>query len=281
MQKILFALLISLALSAQLVFSQTVEETLQFAEEQFNLGNYTNSVLAYERAIYFEDNTSSETYFALANAYFNIKNIERAVRFYDNAIFLEKETSTRNEIIFRKCLALLSVKQFNQSIIALGSVNDFNDSEVKFKKQYFRSIAYFLKEDFDRSEKEFAKYISDLNLASNQHYIDYKLYNQKAAKIKPNLALWMSVFVPGSGQILYGNWKDGLNSLGLTAALVGLYFNYAIEFSLVEGYIVVLPWFQRYHKGGYLKAKETALKKQERYRAKAYAEILQLHPALF
>lgn len=120
-----------------------------------------------------------------------------------------------------------------------------------------------------------------MNLASNQHYNDLELYSQKAAKVKPNLAMWMSVFVPGSGQILYGNWKDGLNSMALTTALVGLYFNYVIEFSLVEGYLVVLPWFQRYHKGGYMKAKQTALNKQEEYRAKAYAEMLKLHPSLF
>jgi hypothetical protein len=163
----------------------------------------------------------------------------------------------------------------------LGAVNDFNNGEASLKKQYFKSIAYFLKEDFEQFEKIFIEYVADLNLESNQHFIDLEGYNLRAEKVKPNLAMWMSVFLPGSGQILYGNWKDGINSMALTAALVGLYFNYVIEFSLVEGYLVVLPWFQRYHKGGYLKAKETALKKQKEYRAKAYAEILQLHPALF
>jgi tetratricopeptide (TPR) repeat protein len=281
MQKILLVLLTSLFLSVQISFSQTVEETLQFAEEQFNLGNYTNSVLAYERAIYFEENTTAETYFKLANAYFTKGDVDRAVRFYDNAIFLEKDHNKRNEIVFKKCLAYLSIKEYNQAIISLGSINDFNNPEATLKKQYFKSIAYFLKEDFDQFEKIFVEYVENLNLASNQHYIDLETYNLKAEKVRPNLAMWMSVFVPGSGQILYGNWKDGLNSMALSAALVGLYFNYVIEFSLVEGYLVVLPWFQRYHKGGYLKAKETALKKQREYRGKAYGEILQLHPALF
>lgn len=133
MQKILFALLISLALSVQAVSSQTVEETIQFAEEQFQLGNYTNSVLAYERAIYFQENTSSETYFKLANAYFNKGDVERAIRFYDNATFLEKDHNKRNDIIFKKSLAFLSIEQYNQAIIALASVNDFNNPEAGFK----------------------------------------------------------------------------------------------------------------------------------------------------
>ncbi|WKV12555.1 CDC27 family protein [Marivirga harenae] len=281
MQKILFVLLTSLSFSVQISFSQDVKETLQFAEEQFIIGNYTNSILAYERAIYFEENTSSETYFKLANAYFSKGDIGRAIRVYDNAAFLEKDNGKRNDIIFKKCLAYLSTNQYNQAIISLGAINDFNDTEAGLKKQYFKSIAYFLKEDFDQFEVLFDEYATNLKLASNQHYIDLETYNLKADKVKPKLAMWMSVFVPGSGQILYGNWKDGLNSMALTAALVGLYFNYVTEFSLVEGYLVVLPWFQRYHKGGYLKAKETALKKQREYRGKAYGEILQLHPALF
>lgn len=281
MQKILYALLTSLILTVQFVFSQTVDETIQFAEEQFLLGNYTNSVLTYERAIYFQENTSSETYFKLANAYFKKGDVERAIRFYDNATFLEKDIDNRNDIIFKKSLAYLSIAQYNQAIISLASVNDFNNPEARFKKQYFKSIAYFLKEDFTQFEKLFTDYVASMNLASNQHYIDLELYNQKAEKVKPNLAMWMSVVVPGSGQILYGNWKDGLNSMGLTAALIGLYFNYVVQFSLVEGYLVVLPWFQRYHKGGYMKAKQTALDKEEKYRSQAYQEILKLHPGLF
>ena len=281
MQKTLFVLLTSLLLSAQISFSQTVEETLQFAEEQFNLGNYTNSVLAYERAIFFEENTTAETYFKLANAYFKKGEVDRAIRFYDNAIFLEKDHNKRNELVFKKCLAFLSIEQYNQAIISLGAVNDFNNSEASLKKQYFRSVAYFLKEDFAQFEKIFADYVASMDLASNQHYIDLEFYNQKAEKVKPNLAMWMSVIVPGSGQILYGNWKDGLKSMGLTASLIGLYFNYVVQFSFVEGYLVVLPWFQRYHKGGYMKAKQTALAKDEQYRSKAYQEILKLHPGLF
>jgi len=279
MQKLLFALVISLYSS--LAFSQTIEETLEFANEQFEFGNYTNSILAYERAIYFEKNTTADTYLKLAEAYFKHDHIERAIRFYDNATFLEKNIEKRNAIIFRKCLAYLSAKEFNQAIISLGAINDFNLPDTKMKKQYYKALAYYLKDDFDQFDIIFSGYIDDMDLSLNEGYLLSEEYNQKAEKVKPNLAMWMSVFVPGSGQILYGNWKDGLNSMGLTTALVGLYFNYVIKFSLVEGYLVVLPWFQRYHKGGYLKAKETAINKQKEYRSRAYEEILQLHPALF
>lgn len=280
MQKILFVLVISFCPFHHL-YSQTIDETFQFAAEQFKLGNYTNSILAYERAIYFEEKTSSDTYMKLAESYFKKGNIERAIRFYDNASFMENDINKRNDIIFKKCLAYLSIKEFNQAIISLTAINDFNLPEAKFKKQYYKSIAYFLKEDFEQFDKIFSEYIIDMNLTSNVGYSTIEIYNQKAEKVKPNLAMWMSVFVPGTGQILYGNWKDGLNSLALSASLVGLYFNYIVQFSLVEGYVVVLPWFQRYHKGGYMKAKETALEKQREYRANAYGEILQLHPALF
>lgn len=138
-----------------------------------------------------------------------------------------------------------------------------------------------MKEDYDQFQKVFSEYASDMDLHAHIAYQRVDEFNSKADKVKPNLAMWMSVVVPGSGQILYGNWNDGLKSMGLTAALIGLYFNYVSQFSLVEGYLVVLPWFQRYHKGGYMIAKQTALDKEEQYRSKAYQEILKLHPGLF
>ncbi|RUA32161.1 MAG: hypothetical protein DSY77_12120 [Bacteroidetes bacterium] len=280
MQKLLFALVISIFPFFQ-IFSQSVEGTLQFAKEQFEAGNYSNSVLAYERAIYFSENTSPDTYFKLAEAYFLKGNVERAIRFYNNASFLEQNIEQKNEYIFKKCLAYLSINNYNQAIITLGAVNDFNNPEANLKKQYFKSIAYYLKEDYDQFQSIFDNYIEEMDLNSYDAYLMVNNFNTKADKVKPNLAMWMSVVIPGSGQLLYGNWKDGLNSMGLTAALVGLYFNYVVQFSLVEGYLVVLPWFQRYHKGGYMIAKETALDKEEEYRAKAYGQILKLHPGLF
>lgn len=280
MQKLLFALVISIFPFFQ-IFSQSVEGTLQFAKEQFEVGNYSNSVLAYERAIYFAENTAPETYFKLAEAYFLKGDVERAIRFYNNASFLEQDIQKKNDYIFKKCLAYLSINNYNQAIITLGAVNDFNNPEANLKKQYFKSIAYYLKEDYDQFQSIFDNYIEEMDLNSYDAYLMVNNFNTKADKVKPNLAMWMSVVIPGSGQLLYGNWKDGLNSMGLTAALVGLYFNYVVQFSLVEGYLVVLPWFQRYHKGGYMIAKRTALEKEEHYRSKAYKEILKLHPGLF
>lgn len=280
MQKLLFALVISVFPFFQLI-SQSVEGTLKFAEEQFEAGNYSKSVLAYERAIYFSEYTPPDIYFKLAEAYFLKGDVERAILFYNNASFLEEDIYKKNEYIFKKCLAFLSINNYNQAIITLGAVNDFNNPDISLKKQYYKSVAYFLKGDYTQFHKVFDEYANEMELTSNNSFLNAIEFDRKADRIKPNLALWMSVFVPGSGQFLYGNWKEGLNSMGLTAALVGLYFNYVIQFSVAEGYLVVLPWFQRYHKGGFTIAKETAIEKQELYRSKAYQEILKLHPELF
>ncbi|WP_375580544.1 CDC27 family protein [Marivirga tractuosa] len=280
MQKLLFALVISVFSFFQ-VNAQSVEEALQFAQEQFEAGNYSNSVLAYERAIYFAENTTPDTYFKLAEAYFKKGDVERAIRFYNNASFLEQDIEKKNDYIFKKCLAYLSINNYNQAIITLGAVNDFNNPEINLKKQYFKSIAYYLKEDYDQFQYIFDGYAEEMKLNDKSAYLKVNQFNNRADKVKPNLAMWMSVVVPGSGQILYGNWKDGLNSMGLTAALVGVYFNFVVQFSILEGYLVVLPWFQRYHEGGYRIAKQTALDKEEEYRSQAYKEILKLHPALY
>ena len=279
MQKILLGLAISILVAADLQ-AQSVEATLRYADEQYELHHYTNSVLAYERAIFFQDNTDVATYLKLANAYFNLTDYERAIRLYDIAFFAEQDQETKNEISFKKSLAYMAMADYNQALISLIGINTFQNPAAEKKKQFFKALVYYMKADYAQAENVLLQYVVQQNRVAAPAYQSFLQLNQKAEDIKPNLAMWMSVFVPGSGQILYGNWKDGINSMALSVALVGLYFNYAAQFTLIEGYVVVLPWFQRYHKGGYLRAKSYAEEKQDKLRSKAYFEMLKLHPQL-
>jgi len=279
MQKILFVLAISL-FSSWSVFSQNVEETYQFAEEQLKLGNYNNSLLAFERAIFFEDHTSADTYTKLADVYFAAGNQERAIRFYDIAYFSENDPDLKNEIIFKKSLAYLQLENYDQALISLTSINSFQNKAVAQKKTFYKTLTYYLKGDFASYHEQLSQYTADQNIEGKDEFLLHNKWEKKAAKIKPNLAMWMSVVLPGSGQILYGDWQNGLNSLALTTGLIALYINYIDQFSLIEAYLVVFPWFERYHKGGYLRAKENAEEKIDLYRSKAYQSLLKLHPAM-
>ncbi|GAB3330477.1 hypothetical protein GCM10027429_07840 [Marivirga atlantica] len=273
-----YLLIILISLSTLELVAQSIESTLVYANEQFEVGNYQNSALAFERVIFFsEGKVDFSVYTKLADSYRLNNNAERAIKFYDIAQYQADNDSARNEIIFRKVFTYLQLKEFDQGLIALFDLKTNSNEQTQFRKEYLKGIIYYLKDDYERSIDVFDEYLS-LQEKEALKFNELKNQLKKAENIKPNLAMWLSVFIPGSGQMLYGDFKDGLNSMMLTAAFVTLYFNYVMDFSLVEGYLVVLPWFQRYHRGGYQNAKENALEKQELIRSKVYQELVLMHP---
>jgi len=273
-----YLLIILISFSTLKLIAQSIESTLVYANEQFDIGNYQNSALAFERIIFFsKGNVNHKVYTQLADSYRLDGNPVRAIKFYDIAQYQAATDSARNEIIFRKVFTYLQLKEFDQGLIALFDLRSNNNAQTQFRKEYLKGIIYYLKDDYERAIKVFDDYLSEQE-KEVLSFNELKMQLNKAKKIKPNLAMWLSVFIPGSGQMLYGDFKDGLNSMMLTAAFVTLYFNYVMDFSLVEGYLVVLPWFQRYHRGGYQNAKENALEKQELIRSRVYQELVLMHP---
>ena len=74
--------------------------------------------------------------------------------------------------------------------------------------------------------------------------------------------------LPGLGQFYAGDIKNGINSLVINALFVGLFTYSFVTISPIDAYFSVLPWFQRYYKGGYTKAGIIAEQKVKKRRAK-------------
>ena len=133
----------------------------------------------------------------------------------------------------------------------------------------------FVWKKFDEAWESFNKMI----LAEDQMTIDQlqTLYqkNKKVDRINPELAMWLSI-VPGLGQIYAGDYEDAANSVLINAAFLTLYFQVASQYSLVDGMLAVLPWFQRYYIGGFQNAKTLAVKKKERKRNEVLRDVLLL-----
>jgi len=275
-----YLLIILISWGLNTLIAQNVASTLAYANEQFELENYQNSALAFERAIFFsKDQLEASVYSGLADAHRLNNNLERAIKFYDIAQFVATTNAAKDEIIFRKVFSYLQLTQYDQALIALFDLNDVANPTTQFRKQYLKGVIFYLKEDYDQALSIFENYLS-ADEKERLAFSEVKRKLIKAEKIKPKLAMWLSVFIPGSGQMLYGNFKDGINSMILSAAIITLYFNYVTDFTLIEGYLVVLPWFMRYYRGGYQNAKAHALEKQALIRSEVYQSLVLLHPEL-
>jgi hypothetical protein len=103
-------------------------------------------------------------------------------------------------------------------------------------------------------------------------YFDLK----KLHRPSPKIAYWMSVVIPGSGQLYAGDIKNGMNSFVLSIGLAILTYNIAVSKSILDALITAFPWWQRYHIGGYNAAKRIAINKRQENRADVFKLIYKI-----
>jgi hypothetical protein len=86
----------------------------------------------------------------------------------------------------------------------------------------------------------------------------------------------MSRLLPGSGQIFVGETGSGINSFLLLSAVSLYAMNTGINYSFIDGVLVLSSWFYRYYTGGFTNANEMAVQKLESEKIRVYAEIIEL-----
>jgi TM2 domain-containing membrane protein YozV len=133
-------------------------------------------------------------------------------------------------------------------------------------------MTWFGLEDFNKAGSYFEKAVSDS--ASRQRIRD--LFSNARAFQRPNprLASWLSIILPGAGQIYSGEVWSGVNSLLLTGFFVGLGFYIISVSSPIDALFTALPWFQRYYQGGFQRAADFARNKRSENRSRIFDEVV-------
>ena len=70
-------------------------------------------------------------------------------------------------------------------------------------------------------------------------------------------------------------FKNSINSLLLTGGFVTLGVFMAQDYTYLDAILTSIPWFMRYHKGGYKKAYNIAIEKRAMRRNNTYKKILE------
>ena len=105
------------------------------------------------------------------------------------------------------------------------------------------------------------------------------LFEKAERKLNPKRAdrlKTLSLFIPGSGQIIAGNAKSGINSLLLIGGLSAFYISTARQYGTISAAITVLPWLSRYHVGGSENAQDSMLKRQEKLKSQYFDELIRI-----
>ena len=228
------------------VFSQTAEETFTLAKKALAIKDTATAESLLLRSIYFLNDQKLKTQALLLLS--NIKlsqGDENSALKYSALAYNIADDSLKNEIIFYRTYIFLSKKDLLSAEEEILQANPGNSQYFNKKYHLYCGTVYFSKRDFNSAYQEFKHLVADTT--------SLKKYLHKASKIAGRSSYWYffaSGLLPGSGQILTGHLKQGLNSLLLLGGLAALFINITQSYTWLEGFAAVFPWYERYFMGG-------------------------------
>lgn len=273
---VFFILIFSLQVVTKAI-GQDLHQTFAFANELIETEQYERALLTYHRVLFFGEGAYQEEIFHhMGSCYYELKDFENAARYYDLAYFAEKNDSIKIELTFKKTSSLLMNKDYAYAQIELFNLPDNLSPYFEKKRNFYEGITYFGLGDFTESENQFLQTIPAGHVEEKKEIIEIFKNLEKVEKISPKKARILSMFIPGLGQVYAGDLRNGINSFLLNAGFAVLAVQTAFQYSIWDVAISILPWYQRYHMGGYMGAERIAYEKIERERGIIYSEILEV-----
>ncbi len=257
------------------VYSQTIQQIKSFSDEQFVNGNYELALKEYQRVLLFDTSHSyNDIYSKIATIYYDQKDYDKAIEYFNLSWRAEQNDSLKNEISLKKALCNFKTENYYAALNELFDINPGNSAYFKNKINLYFGICYFGLNDYDDSEDYFIKLVDSAGNSELQKlFKDLKKFNKK---FRPERIELMSMLLPGLGQIYAGDIKSGINSILLLSAVTTYGVITAVNYSLIDGFLILTSWFYRYYNGGALHANSLANAKILKRKAQYYSSILNI-----
>jgi tetratricopeptide (TPR) repeat protein len=257
--------------------AQTLDETIVMAEQEIQTGNYWFAHQLFQRVLCFGNQSQKHLAYLKSGVCFNaIHNYEKAYENFEMAYNTASDDSSRNECIFQKTNTLLLQQKYNLALSELFDIKTNSSNTQAQRKELYMGLTFFLLENYSKSEEVLTKFIakncSHLSDSLQKIFIKNSLIKQKKIRQRQ----YMSIFIPGLGQTLAGNWKNGLNAFILNSSLLSLTIYIGINFGWFGAIASFSPWFIRYYRGNIKNAGKLTKMQIDKKREAIYEEILLL-----
>lgn len=276
MKEYIIFLFLSCLLSPSNLDSQTVSNVqgdIHFARSQYATANYKSALKEYLRVHYYDRSGQYERatreiaycFQALGDKDNALKYLQKYLRISD-LIAEEKAEGAygKVELLLRDqpALALVELFQFDNEVIILDA-DRYN---------YFVAIAQLLADNYVAGFQYLDK-LSYTKLIPRESLVQLQQQLEKNHAKNHFAARLMSSLLPGLGQAVNGDAKDGLNSLLINGVLAVIFFNVQMNLTTVDAALSVLPWLGRYYVGGIGNAVTASKSKQVRVKSELLSEL--------
>jgi tetratricopeptide (TPR) repeat protein len=266
-------ILVSLISLAAYSPAQTVGETRDYADSLYTAGRLREALPAYQRTAFFNrPGVDAEVLSRIADCFIARGDLEKALEFYDHSYFAQTNDSIKKEVLFRKSGCYLRSHNYQFALMELLSLEENLSPGFERKRNFYLGVTWFGLEDFVKAGNFFVEAAGDT--LSKQKIRTLFADTRPFYRPHPKLASWLSIILPGAGQIYSGEIWSGINSLMLTGFFVGLGFYIVTVTSPIDALFTALPWFQRYYQGGFQRAADFAKNKRSENRNLIFNEVL-------
>jgi tetratricopeptide (TPR) repeat protein len=239
--------------------SQKKIKSFDDAIKEFNSGNYELSIPYFKRIAFFESNNILNLKY-LADSYQNTKSYDKALVHYSLIYNISKNDSIKNEVIIEMAKTYILQEKYDYAKIEALNIKEINQAFTD-RKNYYLSIISFYLNDLE-SSKNYLLLISNLSVSTQKVINDvYKSALKSHLRPNPKVASFLSMVLPGSGQLYCGEFKSGINSFLLTGTAITVYTLISIRYSFIDAILGVFPYYQRYYTGGVINAQNMAKNK--------------------
>jgi len=246
--------------------AQNLEQTIHYADEQFHAKKYESAISAYSRVLFFdrENNHKRNVCQKLARCYIQNEEYNKAVYFTDLAFNLSFDDSIKNELVLQKTSALILSHEYKYANLELLNLNSSISPYLRYRKEFYLGVIHFQQENFEKSRQYFINCIPTDSLFSRREKELGMLFekNRKTKRFHPK------------GQLYCGDFRNALNSFLITFSFGALFRYTAITYSLLDAFVAVMPWYQRYYLGGFHSAEMIARKKIKTKQNEIFENIL-------
>jgi len=259
---------------AYCTYAQSLSQTYQLGKEAYEQGSYEQAVSYYNRVLYFDKQQEyTQRVFAdLAVSHFALEEYERSAYFYDIAYNLESESvATQNELLLKRAMCYIYLESYNQALLDLYLVS--NDDPLVYRQAaLLEGVCLYRLEKFDEARAAFDRAVPPSSEATiiTSKFAQLKKINRKS----PTKAKILSILIPGTGLMYVGDWKNGISSFVLVGGLATLMVLSTVNTGLLNAFLNVFPWYQRYFMGGYTLSERVAEEKLDTKRLKLLQKIV-------
>jgi tetratricopeptide (TPR) repeat protein len=255
--------------------AQSVEKTFDLAVFQFETNQYHQCIENAKRVAFFDEKYLPKTDLMIAESYFNLQDWENAANNYERAFFSQENDSLKNEIVIKKAICYIFLDKYLYAKNELLSISDNSSNYFNQKRDLYLGIVYIHLKDYEASELA----IRNALLGTiNPEQIEKVLKSIKSAeKINPKMAVFYSAMIPGLGQVIHHEYKDGINSFAINVIFAGLFLYTGINYSFLDAFVSIFPWFQRYYAGGAKNAKIAAINRKQGKLNETTVQIIELY----